>query len=251
MRRTNRDTLVTFSSPAVSTFLVSPSAVLRSGIENWLKQSRFEVVASVATFEEIGSMRVADEQEALLLIDGTVGHAPALQNLKAFQSVHSGGRGVMLVDSYEPQNLLAAYQQGVDGYLTTSISQEVLLYYLSLTMLGELMISSSALDMLRETAQLWHSAEVGFPDKASTAPWDGVERRARQGLSLREASILRCLMDGDSNKVIARKCDISEGTVKVHIKAILRKINVKNRTQAALWATTHLDRVERRLNSQF
>jgi two-component system, NarL family, nitrate/nitrite response regulator NarL len=224
---------------------------LRSGIENWLEQSRFDVVASVATFEEIRPMRVADGMEALLLIDGTVGHAPALQDLKTFQSAHSGGRGVMLVDSYEPQNLVAAYQEGIDGYLTTSISQEVLLSYLSLTMLGELMIPSSALDMLRETAQLWHSAEVELLDEASTAPWDGVERRARYGLTLREASILRCLMDGDSNKVIARKCDIREATVKVHIKTILRKINVKNRTQAALWATAHLDRVERRLNRQF
>jgi two-component system nitrate/nitrite response regulator NarL len=63
---------------------------------------------------------------------------------------------------------------------------------------------------------------------------------------MREIIILRCLMDGDSNKVIARKCDIAEATVKVHVKAILRKIKAKNRTQAALWATTHLPRIERR-----
>src|SRR5215207_10580977 len=190
MEQTNRDMPVT--SPSVSTFLVAPSAVLRSGIENWLRQSRFDVVASVSAFEDIQAMEVADEQEALLLIDGTVGHALALQNLKAFQSAHLGGRGVMLVDSYEPHDLVAAYQKGIDGYLTTSISQEVLLSYLSLTMLGELMIPSAALDMLRETAQLWHSAQVELPEEASAKPWDGVDRRTRHGLSLREASILRC-----------------------------------------------------------
>src|SRR6185437_5415304 len=55
-------------------------------------------------------------------------------------------------------------------------------------------------------------------------------------LSPREKSILRCLIEGDSNKAIARKMDIAEATVKVHVKAILRKIRVHNRTQAAIWA---------------
>jgi two-component system nitrate/nitrite response regulator NarL len=55
-------------------------------------------------------------------------------------------------------------------------------------------------------------------------------------LSTRERCILRCMVEGDSNKAIARKIDISEATVKVHVKAILRKIRLNNRTQAAIWA---------------
>jgi two-component system nitrate/nitrite response regulator NarL len=47
-------------------------------------------------------------------------------------------------------------------------------------------------------------------------------------------------MDGEPNKVIARKLHVAEATVKVHIKAILRKIGVANRTQAAMWAKGHL-----------
>src|SRR6478735_4543818 len=56
------------------------------------------------------------------------------------------------------------------------------------------------------------------------------------GLSGREVSILEGLMLGESNKVIARKLQIAEATVKVHVKAILRKVRVRNRTQAAMWA---------------
>jgi two-component system nitrate/nitrite response regulator NarL len=59
-------------------------------------------------------------------------------------------------------------------------------------------------------------------------------------LSAREAQILGCLKEGAPNKLIARKLDITEATIKVHIKAILRKIGVANRTQAAMWATAHL-----------
>jgi two-component system nitrate/nitrite response regulator NarL len=60
--------------------------------------------------------------------------------------------------------------------------------------------------------------------------------------SNREAEILRCIMQGEPNKVIARKLEVTEATIKVHVKAILRKIGVGNRTQAAMWATEHLPR---------
>jgi DNA-binding NarL/FixJ family response regulator len=55
-------------------------------------------------------------------------------------------------------------------------------------------------------------------------------------LSHRERQVLTCLAHGQSNKEIARVFNISEATVKVHLKAILRKINMHNRTQAAIWA---------------
>jgi two-component system, NarL family, nitrate/nitrite response regulator NarL len=56
-------------------------------------------------------------------------------------------------------------------------------------------------------------------------------------LSTRETQILNCLRQGAPNKAIARRLDVAEATVKVHIKAILRKIGVANRTQAAIWAS--------------
>src|SRR5437588_5379583 len=60
--------------------------------------------------------------------------------------------------------------------------------------------------------------------------------RNRPRLSEREAQILDGLVQGHANKVIARSCDITEATVKVHMKSLLRKIQVANRTQAAVWA---------------
>jgi DNA-binding NarL/FixJ family response regulator len=57
------------------------------------------------------------------------------------------------------------------------------------------------------------------------------------GLSDRETEIIQCLRQGASNKIIARQLQISEATVKVHIKSLLKKLRVRNRTQAAIWAT--------------
>ncbi|WP_425286916.1 response regulator transcription factor [Microvirga vignae] len=59
-------------------------------------------------------------------------------------------------------------------------------------------------------------------------------------LSAREAEVLSCLRQGVSNKVIARQLDVTEATIKVHVKTILRKIGASNRTQAAMWASQHL-----------
>ena len=56
-----------------------------------------------------------------------------------------------------------------------------------------------------------------------------------RGVSGREGEILRSLLSGHSNKMIARQLGISEATVKVHLKAVMRKINAQNRTQAAVW----------------
>lgn len=58
-------------------------------------------------------------------------------------------------------------------------------------------------------------------------------------LSERESDIIRCLVHGKTNKLIARHLGITESTVKVHLKTILRKLRVSNRTQAALWAVQH------------
>lgn len=93
----------------------------------------------------------------------------------------------------------------------------------------------------RETCE---SAEL--PRVMATATRPDPTTRARPpapkdgALSAREAEILRCLVRGASNKEIARNLGMAEATVKVHLKAILRKIHVKNRTQAAIWAVNHV-----------
>jgi two-component system nitrate/nitrite response regulator NarL len=68
---------------------------------------------------------------------------------------------------------------------------------------------------------------------------DWHENISAAALSEREVEILWCLTLGMANKVVSRRLDISEATVKVHVKAILRKLKVANRTQAAIWAVKH------------
>jgi DNA-binding NarL/FixJ family response regulator len=76
--------------------------------------------------------------------------------------------------------------------------------------------------------------------EASGKSGDGPPNDVVRNLSRRELAILRNVTEGASNKTIALKLVITESTVKVHMKSILRKLRLQNRTQAAMWARTNL-----------
>jgi two-component system nitrate/nitrite response regulator NarL len=115
-----------------------------------------------------------------------------------------------------------AIQAGADAYLMKDISVDALIQSLRLVMMGEKVFPS-------------HLAALLISGKAGgTVSVDGAA--SRKGLSQREMQILQCLLNGDSNKMIANRIGITEATIKVHLKSVLRKINASNRTQAAIWA---------------
>jgi two-component system nitrate/nitrite response regulator NarL len=151
----------------------------------------------------------------------------------------------------------------VSGFLSQDISSDHLLKSLELILLGETVISpcwSMTLTgtkckgevnggMAVSTPTTYQPANPGSDSTAMNAiggvPGESrseTQEAAARGLSRRELLILRSLTEGASNKVIARKLVITESTVKVHMKAILRKLRLQHRTQAALWARTHLSK---------
>ena len=138
----------------------------------------------------------------------------------------------------------ATFQSGADGYCLATTGCEALIKYLDLVMLGEVVFPSAAfLNALSSSGLDCETCGEALAITVTPTPmppsFDSQDSPIRT-LSIREAEILQCLMQGSPNKVIARKLDVAEATVKVHIKAILRKIRVANRTQAAMWAVNHL-----------
>ncbi|WP_246583772.1 LuxR C-terminal-related transcriptional regulator [Bradyrhizobium iriomotense] len=139
-------------------------------------------------------------------------------------------------DNYRPVELASAFRAGANGYFVNVNSCDAFIKSVELVTMGETVFPPAflwfALDGNREREptrcdQNEHAILV--------APEDAISPQ----LSPRESAILSCLIEGDSNKGIARKIDIAEATVKVHVKAILRKIRVQNRTQAAIWGMNH------------
>jgi DNA-binding CsgD family transcriptional regulator len=105
---------------------------------------------------------------------------------------------------------------------------------LELVMMGETVLPPAFLSYVFSPEERQLRDDSPSQDEKQTILVTGTDDPAPQ-LSPRERLILRCLIEGASNKCIARKMDIAEATVKAHVKAILRKIRVHNRTQAAIW----------------
>lgn len=220
---------------SMKTLLIEPNALLREGLRRILAETEYSPSAAAASLDEIGSLAGFDSSTIVLIIDASRDHDETCRQARALKESNPSAKVVMLIEQYDLKQVVAAFQAGADAYLKKSISHEVLVKSLDLVMLGEAIFPGAILDLLREReTQARHENEVSAAEDPHEicAP--------AKGLSVRETVILRCLMDGDSNKIIARKFDITEATVKVHVKAILRKIQAKNRTQAAIWAASHL-----------
>src|SRR5581483_9138795 len=106
---------------------------------------------------------------------------------------------------------------------------------LQLAMLGQTVLASKIIDLLTRADSSKRLAREASQHRADT-----LDNDRSYPLSERETKILDCLIRGDTNKLISRNLEIAEATVKVHVKAILRKIRAKKRTQAAVWARQYL-----------
>jgi two-component system nitrate/nitrite response regulator NarL len=130
---------------------------------------------------------------------------------------------VALAERPDVDEANSAFEAGANAYLAHVTSGDVLIKSLELVMAGATILPFEIL-----------SAILG--NKGTSRLVDVADSRMGKALSATEKVILGCLLDGSSNKDIACKLGVAEATVKVHVKAILRKIRVKNRTQAAVWA---------------
>ncbi|MFQ5971597.1 MAG: LuxR C-terminal-related transcriptional regulator [Alphaproteobacteria bacterium] len=204
------------------TFLVGRNKLFREGLKSLLSGSQFEVVGEADDVGQTHSKIREDEMPEVVLLDFSAEPEHAADDLAHLRTVLSEAQIVVLTETLCSQTLAACLAAGAHGYLIKDISVDALLQSLRLVMLGEKVFPT-------------HLAALLVNGMASTAP-ARIATANSHGLSEREVQILQCLVQGDSNKMIANRLNITEATVKVHMKSLLRKINASNRTQAAIWA---------------
>ena len=219
-----------------ATVLVGQSALLREGLARILSSADFRVIGSGVRVQDV--IHISQDQSLLLIID--VGDEPdaAVAEIDLFKEQHPSGRVAVLADHYPLPDMVSAFAAGANLYFANSVSCDAFIKGLELIMLGETILPPQLFALIggSEQEREWTLPICG---RAPGDPPQETRTDDTPRLSAREKSILRCMVDGDSNKVIARKIDITESTVKVHVKAILRKIRVHNRTQAAIWAMSN------------
>ena len=161
---------------------------------------------------------IAPDLIVVALQEGMAEDAGGIKRLRG----STEARIVVLADAIADRSLSMSLKAGADAYLNKAMSSESLLRALQLVMLGEVVYPTHVASLLLASVN-------EHPAPARAQP-------ASNELSKREVQILRCLLAGQSNKAIARNLHITESTVKMHFKNVMRKINAQNRTQAAVWA---------------
>ncbi len=217
------------------TIVIGPYALLREGLIRILGEARFRIVASVTSINELTPALVQACDRVLLIIEAGNDCSKVPQQIALFKEKFPEGRVVVLGGHQRTAEMVAAFRAGANAYFDHEEAREAFIKALELVMLGETILPLELLSYVCLTHEQQVPSGTAHGAKLATEfPPTGGDQQPQ--LSLRESAILRCIVEGASNKVIARKIDITEATVKVHVKAILRKIRVRNRTQAAIWA---------------
>jgi two-component system nitrate/nitrite response regulator NarL len=181
---------------------------------------------------------ISERRPILLVIDAGRDLTAAIEQIGRFKVRCPCSRVAVIGDSAASGEAISAFEAGANVYFPKDAPFNAFIKLLELAVLGETIFPAAVLPAMARGVDtprdlLTHRT---FARRAS-AERTQIDHAPR--ISAREQCILKLLIDGNSNKVIARKINVTEATVKVHIKAILRKTRVSNRTQAAIWAITN------------
>ena len=210
--------------------------------------------ANAASVDEIVAS-LPGHREFLFLLSSE-GNDECLRDLRALRAHYATSRIVLISESFDLWSTIAALQAGASGCVLSTHSGETLVRAIDLVLTGVTVLpdtfSKALLDelqwspyawqppMVRGASKMAHKACNLPPPVANVAADPADLSKPLASLSERELDILSCLTVGACNKDIARSTGMAEATVKTHLKTILRKLSVANRTQAALWALKHV-----------
>jgi two-component system nitrate/nitrite response regulator NarL len=220
------------ASPPIITLLISRNTFLHAGLGHVLSGTRFALGDDILDPTSDVSAYAGGEPVLILLCE-SLSLNEYLETLARLKAQCSSARVVVLADHLEPNAVMRLYEAGLNGLCSPTMGVSGLVKALELVVSGENFVPAAV-----GLALLEQQSRRSMPDTQASRMIPPVETTGR--MTDQEGRILRCLIRGDSNKMIARQLGLAEATVKVHIKSILRKIQATNRTQAAMWAQQHL-----------
>ena len=201
--------------------VVDDHPLLRRGVRELLDlEPSIKVVGEAGTREEALSL-VRSLEPDLTILDLNIKGSSGIEILSTLKEEDPSRRIVILTVSDSGKDLTACIQAGADGYFLKDMEPEQFLDCIRQTLEGYLIVDQSMMAYL--TASLRAKASGSMPDKPA--------------LTGRESDVLGLIAEGCTNKMIARELNISDGTVKGHVKHLLKKLGFKSRVEAAVWAT--------------
>jgi two-component system nitrate/nitrite response regulator NarL len=205
--------------------LLGPRALLLEGLKLILDNIDFRIVAFASAVEEL-DLQAKQEDRTRLFILG-VGHdlQMAVHQVERCKQLCPDACVVTLSETEAIADLALLFQAGANACFPNDVSMTIFLKSLKLVTTGLTLLPSGVLPLICARDHV-------------SPPIDHGSLR----LSAQEMRVLEGLTKGHCNKIIARELGIADETVKVHVKAILRKLRVRNRTQAATWTIKYIGR---------
>ncbi len=202
----------------IAVVIIDDHTLFREGLESLLKSRGIEVAASLGDGEQ-GIELVRRLQPQAVLLDVRM---PGIDGIKVLKLLIGHGIAapiIILTTSRSERDLEDAMKNGARGYFLKDMEPDELVVALREVVAGNRVIAPA----MREAHARIESRPFDEPDPV-------------ENLTPREQEILHLLAEGQSNKMIANSLGISDGTVKLHVKSILRKLNVRSRVEAAIIA---------------
>jgi len=202
--------------------MIDDHALFRDGLKALFEHRGISVVAAIGDGGNITDL-LTDLVPDIVLLDLRMPHIHGLEVLQNIHQQHPQLAVVILTTSNDKHDLADSLKMGAKGYLLKDMDPDDLVNALKKILIGETVVAPELTNLLAEVIQ----QSAGLSPSAHTA---------FNTLTPREKEILCHLTEGQSNKAIARRLDISDGTVKLHVKAVLKKLNVHSRVEAAVIA---------------
>lgn len=205
----------------IRVIIIDDHALFRGGLSELLERRGIKVMAAIGSGHE-GIEAATGITHDLILLDIRMPHMNGRETLVQLRKSGITAPIIMLTTSQEDEDVIDALRNGAQGYLLKDMEPDDLVAALYDILKGETVVAKEL------AGALARAVKKGEPATIAPTPFSD--------LTPRENEILEHLANGESNKVIARELGIADGTVKLHVKAILRKLGVKSRVEAAVIA---------------
>ena len=219
----------------VRLMVVDDHPIVRSGLAALISTDpRLQLVVAVSSGEE--SLTAVTEHEIdVVLMDLQLGGIDGAEATRRMRAVAPDVAVLVLTTSSDRDDILRAFDAGAQGYVLKDASPEELVEAVHDAVRGE---SPMAWRTARALVDARSGSAAGVPSAPATGP--ATDDADLPHLTAREREVLLLLRDGLTNRAISRRLGISESTVKAHLTSIFQRLNVRDRTQAALWTQRHL-----------
>ena len=208
----------------IKVIIIDDHTLFREGLQRLLVRHDIDVISSVSNGDE-GLKSILKYNPDIVLLDLRMPNVSGIEVLKNIRDKNKSLPVVMLTTSDDEKDLIDALKNGASGYLLKDMEPDALVVTLKDVLKGETIVAPNLVQILAKFHQ-GDDSEINIANLIST-------------LTPRESEILELLAEGQSNKLIAKNLGISDGTVKLHVKAILRKLEIHSRVEAAVIAVEH------------